>query len=385
MDNKFIFTSESVTEGHPDKVADQISDAVLDAFLKQDQNSKVACETLIKSGLVVLAGEVSSKASIDYQKVIKEKIKQIGYTSKKCGFDVNQCSIIVNINNQSPDIAQGIDKKKKQEQGAGDQGLMFGYAVDETKEFMPMPIALAHAFSEQLAMVRKQGILSYLKPDGKTQVSLEYKDGKVKRIDTVVVSAQHEEQVSLEKITNDIKKEVIMPIIPIHLVDKETKFFINPTGKFVIGGPESDAGITGRKIIVDTYGGMGRHGGGAFSGKDSSKVDRSAAYVARYIAKNIVASNILKECEVQLSYAIGIAEPVSININSFANVDIDKQKLALFIRKNFPLKPADIIQYFNLKEPIFSLTSSYGHFGRRLPEFAWEKTDIVEKIKREFL
>lgn len=387
MNNSFIFTSESVTEGHPDKVADQISDAVLDAFLKKDPHAKVACETLIKSGLIVLAGEISSQANIDYHKLVKEKMTEIGYTQKECGFDINQCSILVNITQQSSDIAQGVNREKKQEQGAGDQGLMFGYAINETQEFMPMSIALAHKLSKRLAQVRKQGVLNYLRPDGKTQVSLEYEDNKIKRIHTVVISAQHEVQVSLEQIIADIQKEVVTPIIPKNLVDEHTRYFINPTGKFVIGGPEADVGLTGRKIIADTYGGMGRHGGGSFSGKDPSKVDRSAAYAARYIAKNIVAANLLNECEVQLSYAIGVADPISININTSldTNTKLDKEKLNRFIRHHCPLRPSDIIQYFQLKKPIYTLTSCYGHFGRNLPEFTWEKTDLVEKLKKEFL
>ncbi len=383
MSNNFIFTSESVTEGHPDKVADQISDAVLDEFLKKDSESKVACETLIKNGLVVLAGEVSSRATIDYQALVKSKIEQIGYTNKALGFDVNQCIIIININRQSPDIDKGV-AGKGEKQGAGDQGLMFGYAVNETKEFMPMPISLAHRLAKQLADVRNEGILSYLGPDGKTQVSVEYEGKNVKRIAAVVVSSQHQEKISLKQITKDIKKEVVLPIIPSHLIDNQTKWFINPTGKFVLGGPEVDAGLTGRKIIVDTYGGMGRHGGGAFSGKDPSKVDRSAAYAARYIAKNIIAAGLFDECEVQLSYAIGVDQPVAININSFGNQSIDKQRLETFIRDNVPLTPLDIINYFKLKRPIYALTASYGHFGRELPQFTWEKTDLASKLKKHF-
>ena len=383
MENKFIFTSESVTEGHPDKVADQISDQILDEFLRKDPNSKVACECLIKNGLVVLAGEVTSKASIDYLQVVKNTLYSIGYIGKEWGFDIDQCSIIVNINKQSPDIALGVNKTKKKEQGAGDQGLMFGYATNETKEYMPMPIFLAHSLAQRLALVRKNKILPYLGPDGKTQVSVEYEGKNVKRVSTVVISSQHKESISLAKLKDALIQEVGKKIIPSHLIDTKTIWHINPTGKFVIGGPEADAGLTGRKIIVDTYGGMGRHGGGAFSGKDPSKVDRSSAYAARYIAKNIVAAKLLDECEVQLSYAIGIAEPVSININSFEQTPkIDTNKLNQFINKQCPLVPEEIIKYFQLKKPIYAKTAAYGHFGRK--EFSWEKTDLAVKLRKEF-
>ncbi len=383
MENKFIFTSESVTEGHPDKVADQISDQILDEFLKKDPHSKVACECLIKNGLVVLAGEVTSKASIDYLQVVKNTLYSIGYIGKEWGFDIDQCSIIVNINKQSPDIALGVNKTKKKEQGAGDQGLMFGYATNETKEYMPMPIFLAHSLAQRLALVRKNKILPYLGPDGKTQVSVEYEGKNVKRVSTVVISSQHKESISLAKLKDALIQEVGKKIIPSHLIDTKTIWHINPTGKFVIGGPEADAGLTGRKIIVDTYGGMGRHGGGAFSGKDPSKVDRSSAYAARYIAKNIVAAKLLDECEVQLSYAIGIAEPVSININSFEQTPkIDTNKLNQFINKQCPLVPEEIIKYFQLKKPIYAKTAAYGHFGRK--EFSWEKTDLAVKLRKEF-
>ena len=383
MENKFIFTSESVTEGHPDKVADQISDQILDEFLRKDPNSKVACECLIKNGLVVLAGEVTSKASIDYLQVVKNTLYSIGYIGKEWGFDIDQCSIIVNINKQSPDIALGVNKTKKKEQGAGDQGLMFGYATNETKEYMPMPIFLAHSLAQRLALVRKNKILPYLGPDGKTQVSVEYEGKNVKRVSTVVISSQHKESISLAKLKDALIQEVGKKIIPSHLIDTKTIWHINPTGKFVIGGPEADAGLTGRKIIVDTYGGMGRHGGGAFSGKDPSKVDRSSAYAARYIAKNIVAAKLLDECEVQLSYAIGIAKPVSININSFElTPKIDTNKLNQFINKQCPLVPEEIIKYFQLKKPIYAKTAAYGHFGRK--EFSWEKTDLAVKLRKEF-
>ncbi len=383
MENNFIFTSESVTEGHPDKIADQISDQILDEFLKKDPDSKVACECLIKSGLVVLAGEVTSKASIDYLQVVKNKLHSIGYTGKEWGFDIDQCAIVVNINTQSPDIALGVEKTKNKQQGAGDQGLMFGYATNETKELMPMPIFLAHSLAKRLALVRKNKILPYLGPDGKTQVSVEYENGNVKRIDTVVISSQHKENISLSELEDALIQEVGEKIIPSHLIDKETNWHINPTGKFVVGGPEADAGLTGRKIIVDTYGGMGRHGGGAFSGKDPSKVDRSSAYAARYIAKNIVAAGLLDECEVQLGYAIGIAEPVSININSFSQTSkINMEKIIQFVRKNCPLAPEEVIKYFQLKNPIYAKTATYGHFGRK--EFSWEKTDLAVKLKKAF-
>ena len=383
MKNNFIFTSESVTEGHPDKVADQISDQILDEFLRKDPNSKVACECLIKNGLVVLAGEITSKVSIDYLKIVKEKLYSIGYTGKEWGFDIDQCGIIVNINKQSPDIALGVNKTKKKKQGAGDQGLMFGYATNETKEFMPMPIFLAHSLAQRLALVRKKKILPYLGPDGKTQVSVEYEGKNVKRIDTVVISSQHRESISLSQLKKDIIHEVGKKIIPSHLIDNKTIWHINPTGKFVVGGPEADAGLTGRKIIVDTYGGMGRHGGGAFSGKDPSKVDRSSAYAARYIAKNIVAAGLLDECEVQLGYAIGEPEPISININPFDKTNkIDTEKIIRFIRKECPLTPEGVINYFKLKKPIYAPTAAYGHFGRK--EFSWEKTDLAEKLKKKF-
>ena len=383
MSNTFIFTSESVTEGHPDKIADQISDTVLDEFLKKDSEAKVACETLIKNNLIVLAGEINSKANIDYYNIVKKKMREIGYVSKETGFDIEQCSFIVNINRQSQDIAKGIKKKK---QGAGDQGLMFGYATNETKTFMPMPIALAHSLSKKLAEVRKKGIIDYLQPDGKTQVSVNYKGKIPESIHTVVVSSQHKENIAIKKIIEDIKNKVIFSTIPKELITKKTKFFINPTGIFVKGGPEADAGLTGRKIIVDTYGGMGRHGGGAFSGKDPSKVDRSAAYAARYIAKNMVAAGLFDECEIQLSYAIGVDEPVSININSFNTEknQINYKKLIAFIYDYFPLKPAEIINYFKLKRPIYSATSCYGHFGKNQKELTWEKIDFAPKIKAKF-
>ena len=334
-------------------------------------------------GLFFLAGEVTSKASIDYLQVVKNTLYSIGYIGKEWGFDIDQCSIIVNINKQSPDIALGVNKTKKKEQGAGDQGLMFGYATNETKEYMPMPIFLAHSLAQRLALVRKNKILPYLGPDGKTQVSVEYEGKNVKRVSTVVISSQHKESISLAKLKDALIQEVGKKIIPSHLIDTKTIWHINPTGKFVIGGPEADAGLTGRKIIVDTYGGMGRHGGGAFSGKDPSKVDRSSAYAARYIAKNIVAAKLLDECEVQLSYAIGIAKPVSININSFElTPKIDTNKLNQFINKQCPLVPEEIIKYFQLKKPIYAKTAAYGHFGRK--EFSWEKTDLAVKLRKEF-
>ena len=387
MQKKFIFTSESVTEGHPDKVADQISDQVLDECLKIDPESRVACETLIKSGLIVLAGEITSKAkdSLDFHRIVRDKLNDIGYSKREWGFDYDKCSIIVNFNEQSSDIKSGVDKTAKKNQGAGDQGLMFGYATNESKEFMPMPIYLAHRLAERLSYVRKKNILPYLGPDGKTQVSVEYQDNVVKRIDTVVISSQHLDSISLKKLRPAIIDEVGKKVIPANLIDNKTKWHINPTGKFVVGGPKADAGLTGRKIIVDSYGGMGRHGGGAFSGKDPSKVDRSAAYAARYIAKNIVASGLVNECEVQLGYAIGVAEPVSINFNSFGQDNILNNKdFTNFIKAKCPLDPESIIKYFKLKRPIYALTAAYGHFGRNLPEFTWEKTDLAKSLKAKF-
>ena len=373
----YIFTSESVTEGHPDKISDQISDAILDALLTQDPNSRVACETLVKTGYINLAGEITSKATIDYAAVARQTVKEIGYTSSDMGFDADTCAVLVSIDAQSPDIAQGVNEGEGEfaEQGAGDQGLMFGYACKETRELMPLPIALSHRLAERLATVRKDGTLPFLRPDGKSQVSVQYEDGVPVRISTVVVSTQHDENVTNEILRSRIQREVIDPILPEALVDGDTKFYINPTGRFVIGGPMGDCGLTGRKIIVDTYGGMGRHGGGAFSGKDASKVDRSAAYMARYVAKNIVAAGLADRAEVQLAYAIGVAEPVSVNVNTFGTHTISEQRISELVREHFPLKPRGIIEHLQLTKPIFRRTAAYGHFGRENLGFLWEQTD----------
>ena len=375
--SEYIFTSESVTEGHPDKISDQISDAILDALLTQDPNSRVACETLVKTGYINLAGEITSKATIDYAAVARQTVKEIGYTSSDMGFDADTCAVLVSIDAQSPDIAQGVNEGEGEfaEQGAGDQGLMFGYACKETRELMPLPIALSHRLAERLATVRKDGTLPFLRPDGKSQVSVQYEDGVPVRISTVVVSTQHDENVTNEILRSRIQREVIDPILPEALVDGDTKFYINPTGRFVIGGPMGDCGLTGRKIIVDTYGGMGRHGGGAFSGKDASKVDRSAAYMARYVAKNIVAAGLADRAEVQLAYAIGVAEPVSVNVNTFGTHTISEQRISELVREHFPLKPRGIIEHLQLTKPIFRRTAAYGHFGRENLGFLWEQTD----------
>ncbi|MHB8843410.1 MAG: methionine adenosyltransferase [Nitrospirota bacterium] len=374
----YLFTSESVTEGHPDKIADQISDAVLDAFLAQDPMSRVACETLLTTGLVVVAGEITSKGKVNIQDLVRKTITGIGYTRAKFGFDSETCGIMESVHAQSPDISQGVDTG-----GAGDQGLMFGYACDETPELMPLTISLAHKLTKRLSEVRKKGILPYLRPDGKSQVTIEYKGGKPKRIHTVVISSQHAPDVTQAKIRKDIIEKVIKPVLPKKLVDNKIIYHINPTGKFVVGGPMGDTGLTGRKIIVDTYGGVGSHGGGAFSGKDPSKVDRSAAYMVRYIAKNIVAAGIASECEVQLAYAIGVPEPVSIHVDDFGTGKISHEKLVDLIRKNFDMTPKGIIKTLNLRRPIYQKTAAYGHFGRNEPEFTWEKTDKAAKLKKD--
>jgi len=383
MSKDYIFTSESVTEGHPDKMADQISDSVLDALLEGDPESRVACETMITTGLVVLAGEITSKTNIDFQKVVRDCITKIGYDDCKKGFDAATCAVMVTLDKQSPDIAQGVNTGEglHTEQGAGDQGLMFGYANKETSELMPLPISLAHKLGEGISKKRRSGELGYLRPDGKTQVSVQYINGKPQRITAVVMSVQHDEKVTHEQIKKDLKEKVAQDIIPANLLDADTEWLINPTGRFVIGGPMGDCGLTGRKIIVDTYGGMGRHGGGAFSGKDASKVDRSAAYAARYVAKNIVKAGAADECEVQIAYAIGYPKPVSINVNTFGTNKVDEKKLEDVIRQLFPLTPSWIIETLDLKRPIFSKTAAHGHFGRELPEFTWEKTDRVADIK----
>ena len=369
--NRILFTSESVTEGHPDKIADQISDAILDACLTEDPSSRVACETLTCTGLVVIAGEITTRAYVDFQSLVRRTIAAIGYNNALYGFDSNTCAVISSINKQSGDIAMGVDTG-----GAGDQGMMFGYACNETEELMPLPIHLAHRLTEKLTEVRKSGKLSYLRPDGKSQVTVEYDDGgKPVRVDAVVISSQHAENVSTEQLRADILKHVIQTTVPANLLDAGTKYHINPTGRFVIGGPMGDSGLTGRKIIVDTYGGMGRHGGGAFSGKDPTKVDRSAAYMARYIAKNIVAAKLAERCEVQLAYAIGVADPVSVRVETFGTSSIDSNTLSDMVRANFQLTPKGIIESLNLRRPIYQKTAAYGHFGRKDPDFTWEATD----------
>lgn len=392
LNNKRLFTSESVTEGHPDKIADQVSDAILDAILKDDPNARVACETTVTTGMVLIAGEISTTTYVDIPKVVRETIKEIGYTRAKYGYDYETMAILTAIDEQSPDIAQGVDKaleyrdKDSEEEieatGAGDQGLMFGYATNETETYMPLAIYLSHQLAKRLSDVRKDGTLNYLRPDGKVQVTVEYdeNDNPV-RIDTIVVSTQHADDVTLEQIQEDIKAHVIYPTVPENLINEQTKFYINPTGRFVIGGPQGDAGLTGRKIIVDTYGGYARHGGGCFSGKDPTKVDRSAAYAARYVAKNIVAAGLADQCEVQLAYAIGVAEPVSIAIDTFGTGKVSEGQLVEAVRKHFDLRPAGIIKMLDLKQPIYKQTAAYGHFGRTDVLFPWEKLDKVEELK----
>ena len=391
---KLLFTSESVTEGHPDKICDQISDAVLDALLAQDPMSRVACETAVTTGLVLVMGEITTKAQIDIQTIVRETIREIGYDRAKYGFDCDTCGVIVALDKQSTDIAMGVDKALEAKEnhmsdeeieaiGAGDQGMMFGYATNETPELMPYPISLAHKLARKLTEVRKNGTLPYLRPDGKTQVSVEYdENGKPCRLEAVVLSTQHDENVSQEQIHADIKKYVFDPVLPQDMIDDETKFFINPTGRFVIGGPNGDSGVTGRKIIVDTYGGYARHGGGAFSGKDCTKVDRSAAYAARYVAKNIVAAGLAEKCEIQLSYAIGVARPTSIMVDTFGTGKLAEDKLVEIIRENFDLRPAGIIKMLDLRRPIYKQTAAYGHFGRTDIDLPWEKTDKVDDLKK---
>ena len=391
---KRLFTSESVTEGHPDKICDQISDAILDELMKQDPMSRVACETSITTGLVLVMGEITTKGYVDIQKIVRETIREIGYDRAKYGFDCDTCGVITALDEQSTDIAMGVDKaleakenKMSDEEldaiGAGDQGMMFGYATNETEEFMPYPIALAHKLALKLTEVRKNGTLDYLRPDGKTQVTVEYdEDGKPVRLDAVVLSTQHDAEVSQEQIHKDIKKYVFDPVLPKDMVDENTKFFINPTGRFVIGGPNGDSGLTGRKIIVDTYGGYARHGGGAFSGKDCTKVDRSAAYAARYVAKNIVAAGLADKCEIQLSYAIGVAHPTSIMVDTFGTGKLSDEKFVEIIRENFDLRPAGIIKMLDLRRPIYKQTAAYGHFGRNDLDLPWEKLDKAETLKK---
>lgn len=391
---KWLFTSESVTEGHPDKICDQISDSILDEILKRDPEARVACETSVTTGLVLVSGEITTECYVDIPKVVRNTIKEIGYDRAKYGFDGDTCAVITSLDEQSGDIAMGVNEASEHrinkdddldQIGAGDQGIMFGYACDETKELMPLPISLAHKLSKKLADVRKSGELDYLRPDGKTQVTVEYNDDKPVRIDTIVISTQHKPDIELNQIEKDIKERVIEKIIPKELLDEKTRYFINPTGRFVVGGPQGDAGLTGRKIIVDTYGGYARHGGGAFSGKDATKVDRSAAYAARYVAKNIVAAGLAKKCEVQLAYAIGVAKPVSILVQTFGTGNISDDEIEKLVEKHFDLRPAAIIEYLDLKKPIFRNLAAYGHFGREELSVKWEDTDKADILRKEGL
>ncbi len=390
---KRLFTSESVTEGHPDKICDQVSDAILDAIFSKDPNARVACETSVTTGLVLVAGEISTTCYVDIPKVVRKTIEEIGYTRAKYGFDCDTCAVLTSIDEQSPDIAMGVDEALESREGemddeieaigAGDQGIMFGFACNETPELMPLPIALSHKLAKRLSEVRKNGTLSYLRPDGKTQVTVEYQDDKPVRIDTIVISTQHGPEVSREQIEKDLIEHVVNKIVPHELLDENTRYLINPTGRFVIGGPKGDAGLTGRKIIVDTYGGYSRHGGGAFSGKDPTKVDRSAAYAARYVAKNIVAAGLADKCELELAYAIGVAEPVSILVETFGTGKVSEEKLVELVKKHFDLRPAAIIRDLDLRRPIFRQTAAYGHFGRTDVDLPWEKTDKAEILKKE--
>lgn len=374
---RYLFSSESVTEGHPDKIADQISDAVLDAVLANDPQGRVACETLVSTGLTLVSGEITTKATLDYAHIARDTIRRIGYTDARFGLDSESCAVLTCVKEQSADIAQGVDPG-----GAGDQGLMFGLATDETEELMPLPIMLAHRLTEQLARARRDGSLDFLRPDGKSQVTVEYEGGRPRRVDAVVIAAQHDEAVSIESLREGIREKVVAPVIPPEMLDENTKYHINPTGRFVIGGPHGDCGLTGRKIIMDTYGGAGRHGGGAFSGKDPTKVDRSASYMARYVAKNLVAAGLARKAEVQLAYAIGVADPVSIMVDTFETGAVDEQQLVDLVRAHFPLTPAGIIKELDLRRPIYGKTAAYGHFGRSGPEFTWERVDKVEALRQ---
>jgi S-adenosylmethionine synthetase len=380
----FLFTSESVTEGHPDKVADQVSDSILDAILEQDPKARVACETMVTTGMAIIAGEITTSARIDYPDIVRQAIREIGYGDSATGFDWETCAVLTAIDRQSPDISQGVTEGEGlfKEQGAGDQGLMFGYACNETPELMPMPIIFAHKLTKRLAEVRKSGLLTFLRPDGKSQVSIQYINDKPIRVDAVVVSSQHAPEVTYETLREGIIEEVVKKVIPAELLDEKTKYFINPTGRFVVGGPMGDCGLTGRKIIVDTYGGQGSHGGGAFSGKDPSKVDRSASYMARYVAKNIVAAGLAEKCEVQVAYAIGVAEPVSVMINTFGTSKIPPNDIARIAREEFDLRPRAIIETLDLLRPIYRKTAAYGHFGRELPEFTWERKDRIDSLRQ---